>query len=140
MDPKVLYRTYVAALTVADPDQRLRMLTDLLTPDFVAHDLEATAPPGDLAALSNFRAAVLAAFPDQTAEIVDLVAEGDRVSSRQRLVGTHRGPFWGVAATGRRIDIDLVEWVRVQDGRIAERWVLFDRAAVREALEGPERA
>ncbi len=137
MDEKSLYRTYVSALAIADDRERRQRLEELLAPDFVAHDLEAVLPPGNIASLSAFRARVLAAFPDQRAEFLDVIQEGDRVACRQRVVGTHRGPFQGVPPTGREVAIELFEWVRVAQGRIAERWVVFDRAALAAALNPP---
>jgi predicted ester cyclase len=40
------------------------------------------------------------AFPDFRMEIVDLVAEGDRVAAHFRCSGTHRGAWRGVEPTG----------------------------------------
>jgi predicted ester cyclase len=40
--------------------------------------------------------------------------------------GTHRGPFWGIAATDRRIEIQEISIFRVANGRIAEQWCLVD--------------
>lgn len=137
MDTKVLYRTYVATLTVADDDQRLGRLKELLTPDFVAHDLVRVLPPGDIQALSAFRARILTAFPDQTAEFLDIIVEGDRLACRQLVIGTHQGPFQGIPPTGRRVSTELFEWIRVREGRIAERWVSFDRAGLIENLRAP---
>lgn len=134
LDSKMLYRTYVAALTVRDTDERLERLKELLTPDFVAHDLVNIAPPGDIEALSDFRARVLTAFPDQTTEFLDIIIEGDRLASRQLVVGTHQGIFQGIPPTGRQISTELFEWVRVRDGRIAERWVSFDRSGMLDTL------
>ena len=41
------------------------------------------------------------AFPDWREEIVELVAEGDRVAGRFKCYGTHRGEFLGAAPTGQ---------------------------------------
>lgn len=137
MDSKTLYRTYVAALTVRDNHERLRRLKELLTPDFIAHDLVNIMPPGGIEALSDFRARVLTAFPDQTAEFLDTIVEGDRLACRQLVVGTHQGPFQGIPPTWRQVSTELFEWVRVRDGRIAERWVSFDRSGMLDTLRAP---
>ena len=36
--------------------------------------------------------------------------------------GTHRGEFLGVAPTGRKIQFETVDVMRVRDGKIAEHW------------------
>ena len=73
-------------------------------------------------AFTNFRAA----FPDWREEIVDMVAEGDRVAVRFRCSGTLQGEFMGAQANGRRQEVDEVFFLRVQDGRFVEYWGLED--------------
>ncbi len=119
---KALYMRYWAALK--NPDQ----LKEVLAPDFVAHDL----PPG--VTLSQFREMVNEGFPDQKAEVVELIAEGDRIAACWILSQTHLGKFQGTAPTGKHITIELLEIVRIQEGKIAERWVQFDRGGLLQQL------
>jgi predicted ester cyclase len=67
-----------------------------------------------------------AAFPDWQEEIVQLVAEGDAVAGRFRCSGTHRGEFLGEAPTGKRMDVEEVFFVRVEDGKFVDFWGLED--------------
>ena len=67
-----------------------------------------------------------AAFPDWQEEIVQLVAEGDTVAGRFRCSGTHLGEFLGEAPTGKRMDVQEVFFLRVEDGRFVEFWGLED--------------
>ena len=56
-------------------------------------------------------------FDDLRFEVVDQVAEGDRVANRWVLTGTNRGrpvKLWGITLS------------RLRDGRIAEDWTGFD--------------
>ncbi len=84
--------------------------------------LSPAAPPlsGDeqQARIAAFRLA----FPDLRFTVEDLVAEGDRVVLRATMRGTHRGPFRGVAPTGRRIEGAVLDVVRVEGGVFAEHW------------------
>lgn len=57
------------------------------------------------------------AFPDWREEIVELVAEGDTVVGRFRCSGTHRGEFLGERPTGKRMEVDEVFFLRVEDGK-----------------------
>ncbi len=66
------------------------------------------------------------AFPDWREEIVQLVTEGDTVAGRFRCSGTHRGEFLGEAPTGRRMEVEEVFFLRVQDGRFVDFWALED--------------
>jgi predicted ester cyclase len=71
-------------------------------------------------------AAFRSAFPDWREEIVDVVAEEDTVVGRFKCSGTHRGEMWGIAPTGRRMEVDEVYFLRVQDGKFVEFWGLED--------------
>jgi predicted ester cyclase len=44
------------------------------------------------------------AFPDFEMEIVELIAEGQKVVAHFRCSGTHQGAWLGVPATGRRFE------------------------------------
>lgn len=81
-----------------------------------------------------------AAFPDFRTEIQDLVVDEPRsmVAIRWTARGTHRGPYLGVAPTGRSIRFAGIEIVRVSGGRIEERWGEWDGMELLEQL-GPWR-
>jgi predicted ester cyclase len=60
------------------------------------------------------------AFPDFRMEIVDLIAEGDRVVGHFKCSGTHEGEWLGVAPTGRRFEnVDEIYIFRVKDGKLS---------------------
>lgn len=60
------------------------------------------------------------AFPDIQEDVVELLAENDQVASRFRLQGTHRGDFYGIAGTGRAVDIYGAEIFRFEGGKVVE--------------------
>jgi predicted ester cyclase len=70
------------------------------------------------------------ALADLTVEIHDQVAEGDRVTTRKTIRGTHRGELFGIPATNRSVAIQVIDIVRVKDGRYAEHWGANNLAAV----------
>jgi predicted ester cyclase len=58
-------------------------------------------------------------FPDFTMEIVDLVADSDKVAAHFRCSGTHLGEWMGHPPTGRRFqDVDEIYIFRVADGKL----------------------
>lgn len=80
----------------------------------------------------------LASFPDTHMDIVDLVAEGDKVVARFTCSGTHTGEWLGHPPTGRRMEkIDEVTFFRFEDGRIARAWSLEDTLARLQQLGLP---
>ena len=77
------------------------------------------------AAIEHVYGVWFTAFPDLTFTTEDLIVDGDRVALLGRAQGTHLGEFFGVNATGRRIDVSSALIYRLQDGLIVhERRVL----------------
>lgn len=61
-----------------------------------------------------------ASFPDFEMEIVDLIAEDDKVAAHFRCSGTHQGEWRGRPPTGRRFErVDEIYIFRVENGRLA---------------------
>jgi predicted ester cyclase len=59
-------------------------------------------------------------FPDFEMQLVDLIAESDKVVAHLRCSGTHRAEWLGVAATGERFEnVDEVYIFRIEDGKLA---------------------
>jgi steroid delta-isomerase-like uncharacterized protein len=69
---------------------------------------------------------VRGAFPDFHNTIDELMEEGDSIAARLTYRGTHRGELFGIAPTGRSIAYSGAAFFRMQDGKIAEGWVLGD--------------
>lgn len=60
-------------------------------------------------------------FPDVRMQVVEMVAEGDRVAGRFLCSGTHSGDWRGRPPTGRRFEnVDEVYFLSLRDGRVAE--------------------
>ena len=70
----------------------------------------------------HFAAEVRAAFPDMRITVEDVIAEGDRVSARVTMRGTHQGEFQGIAPTGKRVQVKAIDIFRIADGKIVEHW------------------
>ena len=68
-----------------------------------------------------------ASFPDVHMEIVELIAEGDKVVGRFTCSATHLGAWLGQAPTGRRFErVDEVWILGFREGRIVHVWSLED--------------
>ena len=68
-------------------------------------------------------------FPDLRVQLLDLVAENEKVVARLRMTGRHDGEFAGLAPSGRKLDVEHIHMFRVVGGLVAEHW------AVREDLK-----
>ena len=94
-------------------------------------------PPGQSPDIGGFKrafASIRTAFPDFSATVKDLVCEGDRVSYRVTFHGTHLGKLGDVPSTGKVASWSAIGFLRVADGKIAERWQQIDTQGLRQQL------
>jgi predicted ester cyclase len=66
------------------------------------------------------------AFPDLHIKVEDLIAEGDKVVSRNSVTGTHQGEYMGLSPTGKTVAYNEILVCRFVNGRIAETWGIVD--------------
>src|SRR3712207_365110 len=86
-------------------------LADLVAEDVVDHE----APPGQpqgLAGLRGWLSTIRAAFPDLEFTVEDVISEGDRVVCRVTMRGTHEGELYGMAPTGRSVQVPAIDVLR----------------------------
>jgi predicted ester cyclase len=108
---KVIVRRLIAEVLNGG---HLEVIDELYTPELAKAAKRWIAP---------FRAS----FPDVHMEIVDLIAEGDKVVGRFTCSATHLGQWLGHAPTGRRFErVDEVAIFRLSSSRIVHAWSLED--------------
>jgi predicted ester cyclase len=74
------------------------------------------------------------AFPDHRIDIVDMVAEGDKVVMRITFSGTHQGSYMGIAPTGKHFTMELINITRVVNGKAVEHWGVRDDLGMLQQL------
>ncbi|MFY9649459.1 MAG: ester cyclase [Trebonia sp.] len=101
---------------------KLGVIDELFSPDLAA-------------AVRQGHTAFRTAFSDWRMELIDVIAEGDKVVGRFTCSGTHTGPWLGARPTGRRFEqVDEIAILRVRDNRFIDYWVLEDNAARMQQL------
>jgi steroid delta-isomerase-like uncharacterized protein len=108
---------------------------EILSPAMVFHG---TIGDGELRgadAMKAFVAGYRRAFPDAHSTVEDQVAEGDKVVTRWRAHGTHRGQLGPMPATDREFEVAGITIERIEDGRIAEVWVARDELGLLRQLD-----
>ena len=119
---KTIYRQFIQEVFNKG---RLDLIDKLLSESYVYHD----APPGTPNGREGIKQIVpmfRKAFPDLEITIDDQVAEGDKVSSRTTMRGTHKGEIFGIPPTGKSVAMTGMTMVRVSDGHLVESWVKND--------------
>ena len=107
---------------------------DLLSDGFVEHEeTPGLAPTKD--GVKAFFRMYLAAFPDLRMDPVDVLPSGDKVVARVKATGTNTGEFMGMPATGKSVDVQLIDIMRFgDDGLVHEHWGVFDAMAMMQQL------
>lgn len=114
---------------------------EVLSPDVMFHGTSGEGQLRGIEAVKDFVAAYRRGFPDARSSVEDQVAEEDKVVTRWRARGTHRGELGGMPPTGRAFEIDGVTIERIAEGKIAEVWVARDELGLLRqlgVLPGPE--
>jgi pimeloyl-ACP methyl ester carboxylesterase/predicted ester cyclase len=126
-------RAPVVALFAALAEDDLSRLDELVADDFVDHGappgLVAPGPAGYRTILGLLREAL-----DLRWEVLELVAEGERVMVHVRQRGRHVGEFLGIPPTGAEIDAEAMHVYRVEDGLIREHRAVRDDLTLLRAL------
>jgi predicted ester cyclase len=115
-------------------DWNMSRADEVLSPQFTSHDWPESGPTGPKA-FRNYYLAFRSAVPDARYEVDDLIAEGDRVVVRWRMLGTHKGAFRSIAPTGRPIVLKGIAIYRVEGGKLMERWVVSDLYGALEEIQ-----
>ncbi len=107
----------------------LSAIEETNAPDGIDHQ----EPPGTdlIAHLHQVITAMRTAFPDLHFEIHDMLAEGDIVAFRSTMTGTHLGPLnfvpgRSLPATGRRVSVPHMHFLRIVDGKTTDLWHLWN--------------
>lgn len=107
---------------------------EILAPDAVFHGMTGDGELRGIDEMKAFVAGYRRAFPDARSTVEDQVAEEDKVVTRWRARGTHRGELGPIAPTGREFEIDGVTIERIAGGKIAEVWVARDELGLLRQL------
>lgn len=119
---KQLCRDYFQAFLKSDE----AWWTKHIAADFRRNDpglpFEVVGPAG----VKQLAEALHPGIPDMELPIEDVIAEGEKVLVRLRVKGTHGGDLMGVPATGRKIDIGVLDLFHIRNGTLVEHWALLD--------------
>ena len=74
------------------------------------------------------------AFPDLHRNIVDMVAEGDKVAVSINVTGTYKGEFQGIPATGKQVSFTAMDMLTISDGKITEEWATADMMGLMQQI------
>lgn len=103
-------------------ENNLDALNDLIDPAYYDYSYE----PRNREGLERTLLVMQAAFPNHKTIIEEIVSEGDTVAICQTLRGTHSGPFRGLPASGKHIEIGGYRFFKIKNGKIISHRALLD--------------
>ena len=124
---KALVQRYLDEMNIGNESY----LDEYFAAEYVYH-----GPAGELDA-QGFKAMhsmFLSAFPDAKISAEDMIAVGDKVVTRWKILTTHTGEFQGIAPTGKEVTITGIIITRVEGGKVVEEWEVIDQLGLMQQL------
>jgi steroid delta-isomerase-like uncharacterized protein len=130
MDPAATMRRAYELINDGDIDG----FGELLADGFVEHEELPGLAPSKEGVQELFRA-YRAAFPDLRMDALDVIASGDKAVARVVATGTQTGEFMGMPASGRQIEVQMIDIMQFDDaGKVCEHWGVMDMLSMLQQL------
>jgi steroid delta-isomerase-like uncharacterized protein len=113
---------------------RLDVADEIVAPHFLLHSPTRLEPFEGPEGFKAFVMDLRRGFPDLNITIEQVIGEGEFVSIRSRVDGTHLGNYRGIPPTGRRIAQSQLRMFHVVDGQIDETWQEIDGLGIMQQL------
>ncbi len=97
------------------------VLKEIVADTFTNHTAPANFPK-DVTGLIQFVDILHKGFPDLHIEIHEQIGESDLVSTRKTIFATHLGEIMGHAQTGKKVIMNVIDIVRIKDGKYVDHW------------------
>jgi steroid delta-isomerase-like uncharacterized protein len=107
---------------------------ELVATDVCNHAAPAGSPNGPESMIYFIIEVLRKGFPDIKVEIFDQVAEDDKVTTRKALHATHTGTFMGIPPSNKKVLINVIDIIRLRDGKYAEHWGMSNLSEVMAAI------
>ncbi len=110
----------------------IELLDQIATEDFHYHDGDHVVTSA--AEMKDLVAGYRVSFPDLHANIEDMLGESDKVATRVKFTGTHKGELMGVVPTGLPVTFTLTMVSRFTGDKISEVWINWDALTVLQQI------
>jgi predicted ester cyclase len=127
---KAIVRRFFEELLSTD---NFAVADEILSPDFRFY-FAGSPVAMDLESYMEFLVARRAAFPDRRFIVEDMIGEGDKVSARFTMRGTHKGEFRGIAPSGTELTMTGIDMTRISEGKLVEDRVEVDQLGMMQQL------
>lgn len=105
-------------------------MSPLCWEDAIGVEIAETRPAENREQIAESYRELFTAFPDCTAEILNIFSGEDQVLAEVRWKGTHKNDFRGTPATGKLVDINIAYIFKIREGKIKKITEYYDGATV----------
>lgn len=88
----------------------------------------------DREGFKDFVSMLRTAYPDLELTFEEVIAEGEKVVRRDRFTGTHEGELMGLPPTGKEVELQAIDIMRFEDGKVVDERYLLDNLELMEQL------
>lgn len=109
-------------------------IAEVVTATFVDHHFPPGLPAGP-EGVRQFFTTMGGVFSDMRIEIEFMLAEGDKVDCHFTFTARQTGEFAGIKPKGNAIRLPAIATFRIQGGKLAEAWEIFDSGSLFEQMK-----
>lgn len=126
-DIKLIERFYREVVESGNLD----LVDELALDSYVDHEEGLPGQPPGREGVKFFAKTMRSAFPDiKVKEITPSLSAGNLEACHVVLTGTHRGELAGIPPSGKSVEFDCTDIIRVEDGKVAEHWGTTDNMSI----------
>ena len=110
---------------------------EIINLDNFDENIKTITADGDVKGIEAFKAYYnnyLTGFSDAEFNIIDVFGQGDKIVKYWSFKGTHDGDFFGIPATGKKVDLIGTTLVLMKDGRVLQEQDFFDNYSLLSQL------
>lgn len=103
--------------------------TSIVNSERFQNDVVVVTAQGDITGIDatrNYYYNFLTGFSDSDFTILEVVGQGNRLVKHWNFKGTHTGNFFGIPASGNKLNLSGTTMVTMKDGKIAKEQDFFD--------------
>ncbi|KUJ60051.1 ester cyclase [Flavobacteriaceae bacterium CRH] len=116
-------------------DGNLDSFKELMDNNFINHSAPEGADKSSQGMINTFNNILRPAMQDIKVTIHEQLAEGELITTRKTISGTHTGVFFGIEPTHKKITIEVIDIVKIKDGKYSEHWGINTLPSVLQHLK-----
>jgi len=110
-------------------------IDEIVAAEFVDHHFPPEMPPGPAGVRKFFLEFAGGLFSDMQIEIDFLLAEADKVDCHFVFHARHTGDSGDIPARGNTIRLPAISTFRIDNGKLAEAWEIFDSGSLTQQMQ-----